>query len=359
MESLQHSLRPLNWDLSLSGCPILPYKRKLVNYLLNLHGFILIINVIVLLFHEEVNIGISSKAPFVIHFMMFVWNLCYIAYCISFILIVWRTRDQLVFLVSKELAPHLIPADHQKIFSFTAKLFLHKLVSLAVIQGTFVTFAIWINTESGMNLRQVLLLLFLLHNPFASTLSLYLALLKTMNLAETNIISRLEQNISKYPPHVVYTSVKKCVQLQNNISKQVSVLLCFMFGYLFVYAVSDICRCQYVYFNEETSALDKTWALVSLFRLAVYFLQATFLVFQTHKLSQEFRKKLSSLADAIVILENSHKWSFVLYEISKAQLYKYRALDFFSIDQDLLLPFSVSFVSLTVLFTQLINQAIT
>ena len=84
-----------------------------------------------------------------------------------------------------------------------------------------------------------------------------------------------------------------------------------------------------------------------------------FLVFQTHKLAQKFQRKLSSLTDAIVFLQNSHKWSFVLYEISKAELYKYRALDFFSIDQDLLLPFSASFVSLTVLFIQqLINQAI-
>ena len=358
MESLERSLRPLNWDLSLSGCPILPYKSQPVNYLLKLHGFIIILNVSVLLLQKEVDIGISSKAPFVIHFMMFVWNLCYIVYCILFILIVWRTRDQLVLLISKELAPHLIPVDHKKIFSFTAKLFVHKLVSLAVIQGTFVAFVIWSDTESGMNLKQVLLLLFLLHDPFPSTLSLYLALLKTTDLAETNIISRLEQNISKYPPHIVYTSVKKCVQLQNNISKQVSVLVCFMFGYLFVYAVSDICRCQFVYFDEETSAVAKKWALVSLFRLAAYCLQAMFLVFETHKLAQEFQRKLSFLADAIVLLQNPHKWSFVLYEISKAQLYKYRALDFFSIDQDLLLPFSVSFVSLTVLFTQLINQAI-
>ena len=358
MESLQHSLGPLNFELSLSGCPILPYKRKLVNYLLHLYGFILIINVIVLLFHEEVDIGISSKAPFVIHFMMFVWNLCYFAYCIAFIIIVWKTRDQMVSLVFKELAPHLIPVDHQKIFSFTAKLFLHKLASLVVLRGSFVTFAIWNSTGLGINLSQILLLGFLLQDPFASTISLYLALLKTMNLAETNIISRLEQNISKYPRHVVYTSVKKCVQLKNNVSQQVSLFVCFMFGYLFLHAVSDICRCQFVYSNQEASSPAKIWAFVSLARLVVYCLQAMFLVFETHKLSQEFEENLSSLADAIVILQNSHKWSFVLYEISMAQLYKYRVFDFFSIDRKLLLSFFASFASLTVLFTQLINQAI-
>ena len=359
MDSLQHSLRLLNYELSCSGCPIFPYKRKLVNYLLNLYGFILILSIIVLLFDKEVDIGISSNAPFVIQFMMFVWNLCYFAYCISFILIVWKTRDKLVSLVFKELAPHLTPTDHQQIFSFTAKLLVHKVTSVFVHRGSFVYFAIWSSAEHwlGINLSQVKLLVFMLHDPFASTISLYLALLKTMNLAETNIISRLEHNISKYPPHVVYTRVKKCVQLKNKVSQQVSIFVCFMFGYLFVHAVSDICRCQFVYFNKETSAVAKKWALVSLFRLIIYFLQALFLVFETHKLSQEFQESLSSLADATAFLRKSHKWSFVLYEISKAELYKYRAFDFFSIDRKLLLSFFASFVSLTVLFTQLINQA--
>ena len=360
MESLQHSLRPLNFELSMCGCPIFSYKRKLVNYLLYLLGFILILNIIILLLHKEVDIGITDNAPFVIHFMMFVWNLCYFAYCISFILIVWKTRDKLVSLVFKELAPHLTPTDHQQIFSFTAKLLVHKLVCIVLLRGSFVYFAIWngIGYWSGINEIQMLLLIFLLQDPFASTISLYLALLKTMSLAETNIISRLEQNVSKYSPHVVYIKVKKCVQLKNNVSQRVSVFLCFMFGYLFLHAVSDICRCQFVYSNEKASTPAKIWAFVSLARLIIYCLQAMFLVFETHKLSQKFQENLSSLADAIVLLQNSHKWSFVLYEISKAELYKYRAFDFFSIDRKLLLSFFASFVSLTVLFTQLINQAI-
>ena len=78
----------------------------------------------------------------------------------------------------------------------------------------------------------------------------------------------------------------------------------------------------------------------------------------THKLSQEFQKKLSSLEDTIVSLHDIRDWTSVLFVINVAQGYKYRAFDFFEIDRNLLLAFALSFVSLTVLFTQLINQSI-
>ena len=361
MESLKRSLRSFNWDLSLSGSPIFAYKRKAVNYFMKIHALLLVTVFCGVFVDNAADWAVKSNSSYTVRFMMFLWNTLAFGYHLTFILIVWSIRERLVLLF-KQFTNYLTKENYGQISRFTTKLFLHKLLFILFVKVSYL-FSVffkdfdnnWTDISNGMLIitiyREV-------HDPFVGTFSLYLGLLKVLHLVERNMIADLKWNVSKRSSRLVYYSIRDCIQLKNRVSKQVSILVFMMFGYLFLHAVCSICRFQLVYFNGQVPTLAKTWALASIARLIVYFSQAVFLVFITHKWTQESQEDLSSLADTIVSVHGIRKWSTVLEEIKVAQEYKYRAFDFFNIDRNLLLSFVSSFVSLTVLFIQLINQGI-
>ena len=360
MESLKRSLRPFNWDLSLSGCPIFAYKKKAVNYFMKIHALLLVVIFFGTLTKNTADSAVNTSD--IVRFITFLWNILVFSYRLTFILIVWRVREQLVLLL-KEFTNYLTKENYGQISRFATKLFLHKLLFILFGKGSYLLSIFfkdfhdnnWIGIGNGM---RIIIFYKEIHDPFVGTFSLYLGLLKVLHLVERNMIADLKWNVSKRSSRLVYYSIRDCIQLKNRVSKQVSILVFMMFGYLFLHAVCSICRFQLVYFNGQVPTLAKTWALASIARLIVYFSQAVFLVFITHKWTQESQEDLSSLADTIVSVHGIRKWSTVLEEIKVAQEYKYRAFDFFNIDRNLLLSFVSSFVSLTVLFIQLINQGI-
>ena len=361
MELLRRSLRPLNWDLCLSGCPIFSYKWKPVNYLLRLHAIILIITIVINVFDNTANIGVQNNTHLIVGVMMMVWNSVGFGYSIAFILIVWWTRKRLNVLLN-ELSKYLTREDHRQILVFTTRLFIFKVTFTLLFRGLYVYSlfgdAIQDKSGKGVTLTQVIAIYYQVMDPMVETTFLYLALLKVVHLAERNLITGLDRDILSHTPRVVHYTIKESIQFKDNVSKCVSILVCIMFGYLFVYAVCSFCRFQIVYFDNTIPSPAKMWALLSLTKLVIYFILAMFLVFMTHKLSQGSQEKLSVLEDTIVRLEDTQKWTFVLDKIKVAQGYTYRAFDFFNIDKNLLLSFLSSFVSLTVLFIQIINGLI-
>ena len=361
MSSIRNSLRPLNWELSIYGCPIFSYKHKFVNFLLTLHGFTLIFFIITLAFTQDTDIGVNSNSPALVRLMMLVWNFVLCSYAVLFTLIVWKYRKAIVLLLD-QISQYLTPEDHDKMFRFTSNLFHYKFLNFLTVRAPYIVFFFWDGYYhkqwTGVSVIDLLLIYCLVHDACMGTLSLYLTLLKTLDLCETRIIQGLKKNIKNHEPRDVHLMIKKCLYFKENVSNNVSILVCFKFGLLFIDAVCSLCRFQLVFFDDQVSTPTKIWALVSLIIVFIYYLQAMFLVFMTHKLSRNFQKNLSSLEDTIVQSHDTRDWTSVLLVINVAQGYKYRAFDFFEIDRNLLLSFALSFVSLTVLFTQLINQAI-
>ena len=361
MELLRRSLRPLNWDLCLSGCPIFSYKWKPVNYLLRLHGIILIITIVIIFFDRTTDVGVKNNTHLIVGVMMMVWNVVGFSFYISFVLIVWWTRNRLNVLLN-ELSKYLTREDHRRILVFTTRLFIFKVTYTLLFRGFYMYSlfgdAFQDKNGKGVTLKHIIIVYYQVTDPIIGTAFLYLALLKVVHLAERNLITGLDRDVLSHPPRVVHYTIKKSIQFKDTVSKCVSILVCIMFGYLFVHAVCSFCRFQIVYFDNTIPSPAKMWALLSLTKLVIYFILAMFLVFMTHKLSQESQEKLSVLEDTIVRLEDTQKWTFVLDEIKVAQGYAYRAFDFFNIDKNLLLSFLSSFVSLTFLFIQVINGLI-
>ena len=240
--------------------------------------------------------------------MMFIWNLSYFGYCIAFYLVVWRTKNQLIILL-KELSQYLTRKDHVKILSLTTKFFLHKLLYTLVIKGLIVAFIFWENFHNrkwtGFDPNQIMIIYSHMHDPIAATISLYLSLLCVLHLVEENIIMEIQRDISTHFSRFVYHRIKQCVKFKNMVSQKVSILVCFMFAYIFVYAVCNICRFQFVYSHDKIWTPRKVFVPVALSRLLMYSIQVFYLSFKTHKLSQESTEKLASLADTIVKTEKA------------------------------------------------------
>ena len=164
--------------------------------------------------------------------------------------------------------------------------------------------------------------------------------------------------VLKSSPREVYAKVLKVIELKERASRQLSLLVCFLFVQVFVAAVGNICRFQVVYFDDRIPESSRLYSLLSFGKLGIGFIQVVFLVFMVHKWSEESRARLASLSNTIFLSqENTVQWYPVLDIIKVAQRYKFTAFDFFDIDRKLLLSFVASFVPLTVLFVQLINQA--
>ena len=357
MESLAHALRPLNWCLSMSGCPITPYKLKFVNYLMNLHAVGLII-VAIQPSNFRNDVGIRSDVSLVVRIVMFIWNLQYFAWSVIFILVFWKIKGQLRLFLA-ELSEFLDSESNQKILRFTIGLLVNKIFFYLTVRGVFVFFYFWEGFTYGfqLNMKELLLIYFQLHDWYVETLSLYLTLLKVVHLAESNIITGATMTVLKSTPREVYSKVLKVIELKERVSRQVSLLVCCLFVQVFVAAVGNICRFQVVYFDDRVPESSRLYSLLSFGRFGVAFIEIVFLVFMVHKWSEESRTGLASLSNTIFLSrENTVQWYPVLDIIKVAQRYKYTASDFFDIDRSLLLSFVASFVPLTVLFVQLVSQ---
>ena len=357
MESLAHALRPLNWGLSMSGCPIIPYKRKFVNYLMNLHGVGLII-VAIIFCNFKSEVGVRGDVAHIVQVVMFVWNLQYITCSVVFILVLWKIKGQLrLFLL--EISEFLDTESNQIIFRFTIGLFVSKMFIFLIIRVVFLSFYFWERFIDGfeLNMKQLLLLYFQLHDWFVGTLSLYLTLLKAVHLAESNIITAATMTVLRSSPRKVYAEVLKVIEFKERVSRQISVLVCLLFVQVFMTALGTFCRFQVVYFDDQVPESSRLYSLLSLGRFGVAFIEIAFLVFMVHKWTGESRAQLESLSNTIFLSrENTVQWYPVLDIIKVAQKYKYTAFDFFDIERHLLLSFVASLVPLIVLFLQLISQ---
>lgn len=205
-------------------------------------------------------------------------------------------------------------------------------------------------------MKHVMIHYYQTHDYFTSAISLYLALLKIVHLVESNIVEKLTSNLFNVSPREVHFRIRKVLEFKDTLSNQISVVVCLIFFQIFSTSVGIICRFQIIYFDDRYPDSHRLHSLLSLGRLGIAFIQVSFLVFMVHNWSRESQARLTVLSDKISMSqEHIVQWFSTL---NVAHGYRYRAEDFFEIDRSLLLSFVASFIPLTVLMVQLINQAL-
>ena len=358
MDSLSSSLKPLNFGLSFSGCPIFPSKYRLVNYITRIYGLFLLI-FLPPTFIADVDVGILEDHPLLVKLMMRFWHLCFL-FCTGLFIILIRFKRTKIGLLLDCLEKTLSPRDHKDIFRLSITLFFFTgichfgfVVLILAIRFKNEYFNAWFSINMIINWAFSLSYFW-----FPISINLYICLLKVVHVSERNLINRFEQDISKiHDPKKVYRLLIKLLDIKNGISDSVSILPFCCFCYLLIETVASVCRHQIVYFDSRSTSLDKSFSVFCLFRAFNDMLMVIYLTFRTDSFCRESSLKLESLEKSIISNKDPNEWSFVVGKIKESQHFSYKAFNSFKINQNSLLVFSSSFVSLSVLFVQLIiNQ---
>ena len=354
------SLRLLNWDLMLSGCPMFPLTNKFVNILANLQGVIIItgsmsmivINIKTFLYRTD------DSACTAFETIMTFWNMFYKTSMITFVIVVWRSRGGLHKTLEEQLA-HLTSSDHKKVFLLSLCLWMYK-ACLVIIRAWFNGLKSMVfssHSSQYVSFEMIFEWYAVNYEWFRSTTLLCLILLLVKSLAENHVLNQLISNVERLASKTAYRQVNQIIKWRDKLSDSVLILTGLQFLYLFVESACLICALYSLPSCYYAASIAKTYRYRWIARLIFSLFEVSMTIFILTKWSQQTRNLLSSLSDSIIQSRKPTKWQFVLNVIEVAKNYQYKACHFVVIDNSLIVSFTGSLIPLTVLFVQLINQA--
>ena len=361
MEELRQALVPLNLNLFLSGCPLFVPNNKWFRVILNLYAIQLLVG------HLYVTIVLSpvsfpAETSILIILTVRVWETVYNGCANLSIIIIWFSRHRLLEIL-KRVSPFLETTNRRFLFRMSLVLFLHSTLCIVLFRGYF--FYIVLNRKiEEMWYREIyeffnviVNLLIVLHYWENTVLSLFIITLTAVHLAETNALEKLQQNIAKISPKLLYKELHRLLLIKKDFVNCISVLLFFLFSYFFIGSVCFIVKLQALISDPLVSVENKTYSMISPTRLSVTVIEVALLVFYTNYLCSKSRTILDQIEYKININQEQLRKRFIMKMIEESKRYEYRAADFFAINKELLLSFFSAFVTFTVLFVQLINQS--
>lgn len=193
---------------------------------------------------------------------------------------------------------------------------------------------------------------------------LYITLTRIVDLAERNKINSMASKIMDKDARTVVMHVRQFLDLKDKIMTSLSVIPCFTFVYLVVRSVVAIIRMQN---TRETLAsgnrtkdtdIEALKSVTNLIGVILVIIEIVVMAFLTNNQCKKSQETLESLETSIILKHGlSCTWATVIYRIDQAKRYEFLVWDLFSINKQLLLSFCSAFVTFTVLFVQLINQA--
>ena len=354
MDSIRKSLFPLNIALHMSGCPIFLSKNKIVNILSRIHCLIILVShfpIVVL----NISIGIRSEHPFVVRGILHAWNT--FSYIISFltIVLILKARPKLARLM---LSMQLTRKDHKNIYRFTLLQLSLNIGLPLVVRGfallSFLRGIDSVNKSFSYMLGYALFSYGNIHFWYIISMVLYLSMLKVIDLNEDNVINDCKTNAED--PKCMTRTLTQLIDLKNQISDSISFLILCIYFRLFLATIGSICRLNLLYADDKVSQWDMLYSVFSLFRISIEVSLVIYLACQVDCFARNSRNRLDSLTRFIIETKDPNEWSFVLIRIKESRQFEYNAFNTFVINKNSLLSFATSFVSLTVLFVQLINQ---
>ena len=361
MEELRQALVPLNLNLLLSGCPLFVPNKKWFRVALNLYGICLLVahvyGIILL-----VSMRLPADTSFLIILTLRVWETAYNGCASLTIVIIWFSRHRLLEILGR-VSWFLRPKNRRFLFRISLVLFLHSTLCIVLFRGY--SFYVRVNRvmqdlshrkiyEFLYNTVNMLMILYYWEN---IVLSLFIVTSTAVYLAEKNALEKLQQNIAKISPKLLYKELHRLLWLKKDFVNCSSLLLFFLFSYFFIGSVCCIVRVQALISDPSVPVEDKTRSMVLATRLCFTVTEAALLVFYINYLCSKSRAILEQIEYEINMNQDRLKEQFIIKMIEESKRYEFRAADFFAINKELLLSFFSAFVTFTVLFVQLINQS--
>ena len=342
---LNHELRkcliPLNWMTAVSGCRLIPTQTRFFKVLDLIQAMILILCYSFILLAT-----LHSSKDLVYIFRKFVYCFC----CILFILILRKNVRQLHS--TTQLFSHLNASDLRKLLLLSWALFICRVI-------VYIHFCLLAFEGSSVekNLYDLLNKIIFLYGELNAFMTggfcLYLFYVLAISFAERNIMDqvmkRLDTDKSIVTLQEIILQIEKIRQTKESFCKSMSIIPCLWFGFALVRAVSDV-----IAFQVDPDFHVKM-RFIHLFR---HLLEVVILCVMTSTVNDRSKDLLSQLKNKVMRLNKKiNHWTLLLFqEIYEVNQYEFTAYGFFPINKESLLTFVTTFVTLTVLFVQIINQ---
>ena len=361
MEALQQSLSPLNWSLVLTGFPLFKSTNKYIRVVVDAYGcFLVIANIFAGCSIYFWNLSESSS--FLLLLVFRIWDISYMALAVSTYLIIWSARKG-VLRILRIISTLLSNEDRKKLHFLSLVLFVYKILFMLVFQSQYVSSLYDILCRSWREgwwlfLPSIVQIIIQLQDWELIIICVFITLLKTIHLAETNVMKILNQDLAKVEPKVLYRQLHKVLSLKEHFMECVSFLPLFLYCYIFIDSVCCIVMLNASMDNSSESKGRRLMTILLNTRNILMVSHSVLLTLYTHHLSCQSRSQLKKMEYEIHTKHDHLLKKSVMKMIEESKRYEYRAGDFFVINKELLLSFFSAFVTFTVLFVQLINQYI-
>ena len=362
MEEMRQALVPLNLNLFLSGCPLFVPNNKWFRLILTFYGiWLLLAHFYAIIVYTAVRL--PAETSILILITVRVWETVYNGCANLTIIIIWFSRHRLLEILGK-ISCFLRPKNRRFLFRLSVAMLLHKILFTASFRGYFFLVVV-VNEETEEIWHRKLYKFFgiIVHTLMGQQnwecvmMSLFIVTLTALHLAERNALVRLEENLGKFSPKLLYKKLHRLLWIKKDFVNCISVLPFFLFSYLFIAFVCCLVRLQALSSDPLVATESKIYGVISAIRLCITVTEVALMAFYTNYLCSKSRTILEQIEYQINLNQDRLKKRFVMKMIEESKRYEFRAADFFVINKELLLSFFSALVTFTVLFVQLINQS--
>ena len=304
----------------MSGTWIYPPRNRFLRTLVLIHRCALIAISIVLICRsiplEKVDLlGMTYRTRHAIH------DSFSLVFSITVVL-----KSKIIREVLDHLQPLVTKHEARSLYKFLVFSFLYKILRLIPTYLNYVTYLVklefnttWLyniySQINGWNINSVML---------------FALVIKVIHVAEKTSMKQLIEKLERFPAKTVYFKVNAFAEIKERITSKMSILILLYFIFIFIESVVAVVRLN----NSENKKIPEERFLAQVFLMdtLLMIMDMVYLVSLTTKLCQESKQDLKELANKIVLTQDTKEWSFVFFEINRAQNFEYQACDCFAIN---------------------------
>jgi len=352
-------MSPLNMVFCFSGCRLFSrgnhFLRFLDNFLATLlflsHSFVMFVS-----FPRTIDFNVAMEVTSTANAFI----------SISFILLMRLQRNKITALIYSS-EQFLSQKDKKRIFYFSlviSLLYLLNVIGIVYIRTeTIIVF--WSKLDQNfLVIRKISVVLETFNVPCCwmyGACPLLILCMKLINLEENKVLSDMirdsQNQVMKYNPIEISLFLKKMLFKKDLLMSRFSFLPCLWFLFVFVKSILAITITETAIAASKESIyyLNPIMKLI-ISQLIIMAILLVYLMFECEKLVNDSRDRLIKLTGVITARNENTKWIIVHGDIERAKEYSYRAWDMFDINKSLLLSFTGSLLTFTVLFVQKLNS---
>ena len=345
------SLTCFHWSLCLSGCLFFPSKSSFVTFLIEIHGFLLVVASV----HFGLHIWISQPKNDFMDMMYLIWYSSSAFCSLSSIILLWRRKSQLLSIL-RFLSNRLTQNDVNYLRRVSILLFIYRII--VTITTRYSRRILRYLSIGYLTHDEIMTWYLYVHHSDVMGLAVFVIFVKVIHLAEDNCIKNLCKRLTIHEAQQeVYDEVSIFIKMKDKLMSLISLLPFLSFFFCFLAGFCNICHYRNVVSRLDATSIQRTQALFHFLENISSLGLLGYLVSLTSSLCRRTTENLDSLQSLILRSDRKlEKWSITLDKIKEAKNYEYKVLDMFKLNKALLPAFIASFVTFTVLFEQIISQ---